>query len=110
MQSELSSGSAGERALSAEQQAQEDQYVFPYHYLDLVDDYRRLITNVPDLCVRELLVSLLVPFQGQTILDAGCGDGRFCYEMRLKNARIVGCDYSEAALRFAKAFSPQVEF
>ena len=107
---EAALGSAGERHLSSEQQAQEDQYTFPYHYLDLVDDYRRLIQNVPDICARELIISLLEPFEGQSILDAGCGDGRFCYEMRLKNARVVGCDYSEAALRFARAFSPQVEF
>lgn len=45
-----------------------------------------------------------------TILDAGCGDGRFCHEMNKIGANIIGVDFSEPAIRFAKAFNPDIKF
>ena len=53
---------------------------------------------------------LLRPFVGQRVLDAGCGDGRFCFEIKDEDVDVTGIDYSERALAFAKAFSPEVEF
>lgn len=51
-----------------------------------------------------------MPFVGQSILDAGCGDGRFLYDLRHADAELFGVDYSEAAIRFARAFNPQATF
>ena len=52
----------------------------------------------------------LRPFHGQEVLDAGCGDGRFCHELCRENVRLTGADYSEQALLFARAFNPGITF
>jgi 2-polyprenyl-3-methyl-5-hydroxy-6-metoxy-1,4-benzoquinol methylase len=92
------------------QQIQEDEYVFPYHYMDLVNDYERRIGFLHYYNRLNRVKELLGPYKGQSILDAGCGDGRFCYELRLENVRLTGVDFSEKALAFARAFVPGVPF
>jgi SAM-dependent methyltransferase len=92
------------------QSVQEDAYSFPYHYLDLAVKEYRLIHRVLAASRIEIVRKMLRPFQGQLILDAGCGDGRFCYELKNENAKVIGVDISERALAFAKAFNPEVEF
>ena len=92
------------------QSVQEDAYSFPYHYLDLAVKEYRLIHRVLAMSRINIVKNLLRPFRGQLILDAGCGDGRFCYELKNENAKVVGIDISEKALAFARAFNPEVEF
>lgn len=92
------------------QQIQEDEYVFPYHYMDLVNDYERRIGFLHYYNRLNTVKDLLGPYQGQSILDAGCGDGRFCYELRKENVKLTGVDFSERALGFARAFVPGVPF
>lgn len=89
---------------------QEAEYKFPYHYLDLESDRHRLIDFVPVMSRYELVRDRLGDVSGMAILDAGCGDGRFCYEWRDSGARLVGVDYSERAIAFARAFVPEAEF
>jgi ubiquinone/menaquinone biosynthesis C-methylase UbiE len=96
--------------MTAEQEVQEVSYDFPYHYLDLRADEYRLILHVEYVSRLQTVKDLLKPFEGQRVLDAGCGDGRFCYDMKNENVEIVGVDFSERALTFARAFSPEVEF
>jgi SAM-dependent methyltransferase len=96
--------------LTSEQQVQEEQYIFPYHYLDLFcEDYKYLyyLSYLNYLHV----VRDLIP-QQKVVLDVGCGDGRFCFELQKTNktAKIVGLDYSKRAIEFAKIFNPKVEF
>jgi len=98
------------QALTDQQQVQEDQYGFPYHYLDLVDEELRTFRSFFYVFTVEDVKDLLKPFSGQLILDAGCGDGRFCYEMRNENVRMIGIDYSERAIAFARAFNPHTTF
>jgi 2-polyprenyl-3-methyl-5-hydroxy-6-metoxy-1,4-benzoquinol methylase len=43
-------------------------------------------------------------------LDAGCGDGRFCYELRNEKVRLIGIDFSEKAIGFAKIINPHAQF
>jgi len=92
------------------QKIQEAGYSFPYHYLDLKVDEYRLILHVEYLSYLNIVKNLLKPFTGQSVLDAGCGDGRFCYELKDKNVKIVGIDFSERAIAFAKVFNPDGEF
>ncbi|MBW2559302.1 MAG: class I SAM-dependent methyltransferase [Deltaproteobacteria bacterium] len=92
------------------QQLQEEQYQFPYHYLDLRVPEYDLFFHVEYVSYLNLVKERLAPFYGQLVLDVGCGDGRFCHEMRDENVRMIGVDISEKALRFARAFSPDFEF
>ena len=92
------------------QKIQEGGYFFPYHYLDLRSDEHRLILHVEYVSRLKTVKDLLRPFHGQLILDAGCGDGRFCYEMRGESVRMIGTDYSDKSLAFARLFNPQTEF
>lgn len=92
------------------QQHQEDAYSFPYHYLDLKAEEYRLILHVEYLSRLNTVKNLLKPLNGQMILDAGCGDGRFAYELGNENVKVVGVDFSMRALAFARVFNPTVEF
>jgi len=96
------------QALSPQQQSQEQEYYFPYHYLDLIPKYAYL--DRIKHSYRRIVRDLIGPGQGQSVLDAGCGDGRFCYELRGQGFRVTGMDYSDRALAFARAFCPDTEF
>lgn len=96
--------------ITTRQAIQEVGYEFPYHYLDLRSDEYRLILHVDYISRLQVVKDLLLPLEGQKVLDAGCGDGRFCYELRNENVDIQGVDFSERALSFARAFSPGIEF
>lgn len=99
----------GEDALNEQQKAQEEEYIFPYHYLDMVPHIRYLETGARSF--RNFVLKLLAPYTGQSVLDAGCGDGRLCYDMRKENLKVTGIDYSQRAIGFARAFCPDdVEF
>ena len=94
--------------LTSKQLAQEQDYSFPYHYLDIVSDEDRLM-SIEYLSYIKKVKSLLKT--GKKILDIGCGDGRFCYEVgQNDDINISGLDYSERAIRFSKAFSPNIDF
>lgn len=96
--------------LTQEQAEQEHDYSFPYHYLNLnIEEYRRL-KDIEYLGYLEKVKNELRPFNGQSILDLGCGDGRFCYELKKENVKIKGIDYSKQALNFAEAFNPEINF
>jgi 2-polyprenyl-3-methyl-5-hydroxy-6-metoxy-1,4-benzoquinol methylase len=84
------------------QEKQESEYSFPYHYLDLIEGFR-LVEYLDYIRLVKKLVQ-----DEKKILDAGCGDGRFCFE--LKEKEIIGIDYSKKAINFAKAFNPNINF
>jgi len=93
-----------------EQKIQEGQYSFPYHYLDQCIEFYRRVLYLDYLSLLRILREVLQPLRGQKLLDAGCGDGRLCYELRKDNVKVLGIDCSERAIRFAKAFNPSAEF
>lgn len=96
--------------LSKKQEIQEEGYDFPYHYLDLYSDFYSRIAYRNNYSRMKIVKELLQPFKGQSVLDAACGDGRLCYELREENVNIVGVDYSPRAVAFARAFNPSGEF
>ncbi len=87
---------------------QEAEYVFPYHYIDLLHRFRH--GDMIGKSYHQIVKALIGPLHGQWVLDACCGDGRFCYELQEENVRLVGVDHSERAIRFARAFCPNVAF
>lgn len=56
------------------------------------------------------LVLDLLPPEPRTILDAGCGDGRLAAELVRRGHRVVGVDYSERAVGFARVLVPGPDF
>lgn len=100
--------------LSETQLEQEIQYDIPYHYFVT----NKKLINSPDtvfiypsyLSKLQRVKKMLEPFKGQKILDAGCGDGRFCYELKDENINLHGIDYSKKAIKFAKEFNPNTKF
>ena len=95
---------------------QEDLYSFPYHHIPHFDNegvgvrFRLLDWGFEYLCytrhVRELVESL----SPSSVLDVGCGDGGVVGTLGPAIGRRVGVDISEQAIRFARAFHPEVEF
>lgn len=91
-------------------QLQEDEYVFPYHYLNLNVDYYKYLRDIENLNRFQIIKNMLKPYNNQLILDLGCGDGRFCYEIKNEKIKIIGVDYSERAIKFARIFNPEISF
>ena len=102
--------------LSDQQSLQEDEYELPYHYLAvsnrLLSLPEKIITTPIYLNYLKAVIDELRPFQGQRILEAGCGDGRFLYELLRETDNVIlhGIDYSARAISFARVFNPRVSF
>lgn len=97
---------------------QDSQYNFPYHFLPHLEGSstrqrvklgRQLRWGREYICYLLNLVDLVEGLAPGGILDVGCGDGRFL-GMLQRVPRRVGVDLSTSAIRFAKAFHPEVEF
>lgn len=100
-----------------EQTIQEEQYDLPYHYFPRVLNggfsqavywswgFRYLggLRVAEELCNQE---------SWESLLDIGCGDGRFMAEMARAhpNQELVGIDYSNRAISLAKAMNPDLDF
>jgi SAM-dependent methyltransferase len=92
------------------QLVQEEQYTFPYHYADLISDRHKYFKFIGPLDLIRIVKNKVLSLGKNVILDAGCGDGRLCYELRNDKLTIVGIDYSESAVAFARAFNPGTDF
>lgn len=54
--------------------------------------------------------SILGDVNGKEVLDLGCGSGFFSNIAREAGARVIGTDYSESAIAFAKNRYPGIDF
>ncbi|MCC7500674.1 class I SAM-dependent methyltransferase [Candidatus Nomurabacteria bacterium] len=97
------------------QRFQEEEYSFPYHHAVEIEPFSQ--TKYVWWGYRyahriEMTLAELSKRTWNSLVDIGCGDGKLTYEItkRFPNRRVVGTDYSERSLRFAKAFCPEVEF
>lgn len=91
--------------MDSTQQAQDDQYCIPYHWMLDPLTYR----GIDYWTYNRLIKDILSKSNIQTVLDVGCGDGRFVSYLReqLKDRAFTGIDYSEKAIALAKAIGPK---
>ena len=91
------------------QKFQEVSYKTPYHWFsdDALSQNGRLYFGYLNFCV-----SIVKKLGIGSILDAGCGDGRFLGQVaRLRSDySLFGADYSGRAIEFARLFVPQAHF
>ena len=95
--------------LSNQQVTQENKYAYPYHYIPNWDGHnfsqtRNIALGYEYLSYLHLVVKKASQIGFKSLLDVGCGDGRFLYELsqRFSSCQLVGIDYSQRAIDFAK--------
>ena len=97
--------------------SQESQYILPYHYIPSLRDGHfkqhlywswgyRYIGGM------NLVLNILKGISFNSLLDIGCGDGRFLKEVsqRFPEKKMLGLDYSERAINIAKALNPNISY
>lgn len=96
---------------------QDDLYAFPYHHLPWRDSRgglclgRNLSWGGEYLCYITHIARVVAAFGGKSVLDVGCGDGRFLTMLSsTKFERLVGIDRSARAIAYARAFAPTLEW
>jgi SAM-dependent methyltransferase len=102
---------------SPAQQLQEDQYQLPYHYIPSLGQNRFAQHLYWDWGFRylgglHLVTEELRQLPFQSLIDVGCGDGRFLREVQdsFPGHRLMGVDYSERAIALASALNPRLRF
>ena len=103
--------------LEMPQQAQEDQYAFPYHYLPSWSTKGLILARYWPWGYRYLgglmlVLDQLQPYRFASLIDIGCGDGRFLREAAkvYPDVHLLGVDYSERAICLAKALNPGLHY
>jgi 2-polyprenyl-3-methyl-5-hydroxy-6-metoxy-1,4-benzoquinol methylase len=81
-------------------------------YDEAASPIRRWIDQVWRGVVRrrlELTVDRLEPLRAKTILDVGCGSGRFCFAFAQRGAaRVVGIDFAPAMIELANRYAREL--
>jgi len=103
--------------LSSEQQIQESQYYIPYHYIPILksnyfSQYIDWSWGMNYILGLKTVLSCLKSHKFSSLLDIGCGDGRFLREVseNFPNVTLKGVDYSEAAIQLACALNPTIDY
>lgn len=97
--------------------AQEAEYEFPYHYIPGIKGRKFSSTRHWDWGFRylggmQLAVDQLGKLNFASLLDVGCGDGRFLREVgtRFPGKHLLGIDASARAVLLAQALNPHIEY
>ena len=103
--------------LSAEQAAQEAEYEFPYHYIPRLEggdfsQVRKLRWGYEYLSYLRFVLARLERVEFDSLLDVGCGEGRFLREVskRFTGKRLLGVDFSARAVEDARLLNPGLSF
>jgi len=103
--------------LDDKRQIQEAEYEYPYHYIPTWENDRFSQTNYWSWGFRylgglQVVFDQLENLSFDSLIDIGCGDGRFLREVakRYPNAKLLGVDISERAIRLAKAMNPDLNY
>jgi len=100
-----------------QQQHQEGLYEVPDHYIPHFErgrfsQTRTLRWGYEYLSYVLFILEKLESLTFESLLDVGCGDGRFLHEVRRRfgGVHLSGIDTSDRAIRYARAFNPDIEF
>lgn len=92
-------------------------YEYPYHYIPIWDgdnfsQTRTLLWGYEYLSYLYFVLDKVCQIGFESLLDVGCGDGRFLFELsrKLPNKKLVGIDYSKRAIDYARIMNPRVEW
>ena len=103
--------------IAREQEIQAAQYELPYHYIPLrtARGFRSSVHwswSARYLAGLELVLRTLEDLEFASLLDVGCGDGRFIREAvrRFAGAEAHGVDYDSGAIALARAMNPALNF
>lgn len=96
---------------------QEAQYEFPYHYIPKQSGGKFSSTRHWNWGYRYLgglhvALTQLKKLEPTSVIDIGCGDGRFLREVAaaFPRAKLMGVDASHRAIQLATAFNPTITF
>lgn len=104
--------------MNLEQNAQDIEYNFPYHYIPQVKNGFTQTYNWTwgknYIAAIEFILENIEKDKNKikSIADVGCGDGRLVKELsdNYSDIRIMGIDYSNRAIDLAKAMNPESNF
>lgn len=99
------------------QQIQEQQYDYPYHYIPIANKSHFSQTQHWSWGFRylgglQVVIDQLNKVKFDSLVDIGCGDGRFLREVSGSYGRtgLLGIDYSARAINIAKALNPSIPY
>lgn len=114
---EVESSALTAEGLSAEQAVQEAEYEFPYHYIPRLEggnfsQVRKLRWGYEYLSYLRFVLARLERAEFDSLLDVGCGEGRFLREVskRFQGKRLLGVDFSARAVEYARLLNPGLSF
>lgn len=97
--------------------SQESQYSLPYHYIPTYDkghfsQHLYWSWGFRYLGGIHLVLDTLHKKKFQSLVDIGCGDGRFLRDIKREfpGKRILGVDYSADAINLPKALNPDIDY
>ena len=97
--------------------AQEMEYSFPYHYIPTIRNGKFSSTRHWDWGFRylggiHLALDQLAAIRFESLIDIGCGDGRFLHEVsrRFPDRRLLGIDASQRAILLARAMNQDIDY
>lgn len=103
--------------MDSKQELQQQAYRIPYHYLPVIEEghfsqHQHWSWRYRYLGRLKITLEILEKTPFQSLLDVGCGDGRFLREVqsRFSGKRLLGVDYSEKAVKWARSLNPELQF
>jgi len=103
--------------IDEEQKHQEQQYEYPYHYIPQRNDGSFSQTQQWSWGFRylggiEVVLDTLADRSFDSVIDIGCGDGRFLRELRgeYPDLDTLGVDYSQRSVNLANAMNPTIDY
>ena len=106
-----------DQKLERQQEIQEEEYGYPYHHIPQWTNGFFSQTKYWSWGFRylggiQVVTDLLEQEKFESLVDIGCGDGRFLVEMtrQYPDKHLTGVDYSERAIRLANAMNPDIDY